>query len=642
MSDPLDKARALMARHWGFDSFRPGQEEAVTCLLEGRDTLVLFPTGGGKSLCYQLPALARGGLTLVISPLVALMQDQVEQLEAHDIPATFVNATLPGWEVEQRLVNARNGMYRLLYLAPERLKTPLWEAEMPQLDIRMVAVDEAHCISEWGHDFRPAYREIRPALENLPEEVPWAALTATATPEVRRDILENLELRDPAVVSRGFKRPNLTWWVVADERKERQLLRSVKRGSQRGSGLVYAGTRRNCERLAETITRRLDVPARPYHAGLESGERAAIQQRWLEGELPVVVATTAFGMGIDKADCRYVIHYQPAYSLEAYYQEAGRAGRDGKEAWPILLYKPSDAELARSRIRDSYPDRGQLQKVYDALCDQLELAVGSEMEEPETLAVDALARRSGLPGRVCRSALRVLGNLGAIQLIDYLSPQIGLQFVAGRDYLHQLIGEMDNARKAGFLDTLYRQYGPEAYGRMKYLDTDYLTRKLDVDENALLKGLEVLSTHDGLLRYEARGDQPLVRLLQERVSRLPYGKKELEGHRSALLKKWDYMQGYIETDGCRERYIRTYFGEEGVETCGHCDNCLAPAKGEAGDFGEAEVRTLRRLLAAEALGLAELRRRTGWRKGRLRAALSYLMREEQVSREGERFRWTGR
>lgn len=640
MPEIEQKALQKLREFWGYDEFRPGQEEAIASVMAGRDTLVLFPTGGGKSLCYQLPATLLEGMTLVISPLVSLMQDQVEQLKGRGIPATFINSTLHPREVEQRLVNARNGMYRLLYCAPERFDTTLWEAEQPNLEIAMVAVDEAHCISEWGHDFRPAYREIRPSLASLPGEIPWVALTATATPEVRRDIVENLQMEDPAVVARGFDRPNLKWWVLRSEQKDKMLMKSVRRGAERGSGLVYGGTRRNCEELASRIQRELGVEAAAYHAGVEGGRRREIQQRWIEGSLPLVVATSAFGMGIDKADCRYVIHYQPAYTLEAYYQEAGRAGRDGREAYPILLFKPSDADLARSRIRDSWPGREQLQRAYDALCDHLELALGSEMERSRQVDTGKIAKRAGLSERVAASALKVLEQLGVVEIFDYLAPQTGVRFVVSRDYLRQHISELGSNRKADFLDTLYRQYGPESFGRMKFLETDYLSRKLQVGENALVKGLHVLSAHDRLLQYESRGDLPLVRLRDERIARLPYGKEELERHRNALLKKLDYLLGYVHTEGCREVYIRNYFGERNPQPCGHCDNCLDPDKGRETEFADDDLDRLKSLLEQEALTLGEIKKRTRWKSGRLQGALAWLLREEMVETDGERYRWS--
>lgn len=344
--DPLTRARKVLRTHWGYDSFRPGQDKVMEAVMSGKDTLVLFPTGGGKSLCYQVPALLLDGLTIVLSPLVALMEDQVHQLTSKGIRATFINSTLSRAEVEQRLVNARNGMYRLLYMAPERLKTELWRAEKPQLPIRLVAIDEAHCISEWGHDFRPSYRTIRHDMGELPEDTRWMALTATATPEVRKDLLQTLEFRDPVIVTGRFSRPNLQWWVQQTSKREDLFVRAVKKGIEKGSGIVYANRRRDCEEWAQMFSR-MGIPAKPYHAGLEATERSAIQQQWIQNEIPLVVATNAFGMGIDKPDCRFVVHHTLPLSLEAYYQEAGRAGRDGAESFPVLIFK-------KNRYRTTY------------------------------------------------------------------------------------------------------------------------------------------------------------------------------------------------------------------------------------------------------------------------------------------------
>ncbi|MEX0928916.1 MAG: RecQ family ATP-dependent DNA helicase, partial [Balneolales bacterium] len=328
MDDLMARTLTNLKKYWGYTEFRPGQEEVVRSVLESRETVVLFPTGGGKSLCYQLPATVLDGLTVVISPLVALMQDQVSQLTKAGISAAFINSTLPPYEVEQRLVNARNGMYRILYCAPERLKTQMWQNNLDDLPIRLIAIDEAHCISEWGHDFRPSYRQIKAAFLPVADKVRWMALTATATPEVRDDIIQCLEFKDPHIISRGFERPNLKWWVIREERKERRLNQIMQKA--RGSGLVYAGTRKTCENLAQNL-RSVNINARAYHAGLTGDLRKTIQEGWINGEIAVVVATNAFGMGIDKSDCRYVVHYDMPYSLEAYYQEAGRAGRAGRE-----------------------------------------------------------------------------------------------------------------------------------------------------------------------------------------------------------------------------------------------------------------------------------------------------------------------
>ncbi len=310
----FQRARANLKKYWGYDDFRPGQDEVVRSVLSGKPTLVLFPTGGGKSLCYQVPATVLDGVTLVISPLVALMQDQVFQLQQKGVPATFINSTISRTEVEQRLINARNGMYKLLYCAPERLETTIWQNMMGELSLSLIAVDEAHCISEWGHDFRPIYRRIPEMMGPVAGSIRWLALTATATPEVRGDIVTALDLKDPEIISRGFNRPNLQWWVIEEEQKKRRILEILKRAT--GSGLIYAGTRAGCEQLSEWLTKK-GWHCEPYHAGLTSEQREDVQTRWIDGSLPLVAATNAFGMGIDKPDCRFVVHYDMSKSMEA-------------------------------------------------------------------------------------------------------------------------------------------------------------------------------------------------------------------------------------------------------------------------------------------------------------------------------------
>lgn len=632
------KASENLKKYWGFESFRPGQDKAIRSVLEGRNTMVLFPTGGGKSLCYQLPSTVLEGLTVVISPLIALMQDQVQQLNDRDIRATFINSTISTWEVEQRLVNARNGMYDLLYCSPERLQTNLWQAELPNLNVVLIAIDEAHCISEWGHDFRPSYREILPAFESIAQDVTWMALTATATPEVRDDIQKNLGFEDPVVVSRGFERPNLKWWVTQTGQKEQKLLEAVRRAATRGSGLIYGGTRRNCEELAEKINIHLQIEAKAYHAGIDAGLRQRIQEEWIAGDTPLVVATSAFGMGIDKEDCRYVIHYEMPYSLEAYYQEAGRAGRDGKESFPLLLFKPADAVIAENRIKDSYPQKEQVQHIYDVLCDELNLAVGSEMEDMQEVSIKALQKRSGFSHKITRSSLKVLNQMGIIRLVDYMSSQVGVQFVANPDYLRDKIEGEKNQRKAAFLDTLFRQYGGEAFDKVKYLEFDYLQRKLDVSPNAVKKGLQVLQDHDHILTYELIGELPMVKLVEERHSSLNISKKELERHRNNLLKKLEYMKGYIQTETCREVYIRRYFGEEDVSSCGHCDNCLDRQSGTF-SITEADIKKIKNILSGEAKTFDQICSQIGWSEPRAKQSLGYLMREEKVVFHAEKYLW---
>ena len=568
----FEKAKENLKSYWGFDDFRAGQDEVVKSILAGNETLVLFPTGGGKSLCYQVPATVLPGLTLVISPLVALMQDQVHQLRQRGISATFINSTISRKEVEQRIVNASNGMYNLLYCAPERLETPFFKAEAVNLNIQLVAVDEAHCISEWGHDFRPPYRKIRENIEESVGPTRWMALTATATPKVSKDIRNVLSLSNPTIISKGFERKNLKWWVDITSQKETRLLQMVKKAP--GSGLIYAGTRRLCNELAEMI-RSTGLKCAAYHAGLPSEDRARIQQHWIDNTLQVVVATNAFGMGIDKSDCRYVIHYDMPYSLEAYYQEAGRAGRDGNLSYPTLLIRDSDIKIARKRVKDSYPDYNTLLAVYQITCDMFHLAIGSEHEESEAIDLKNLASRSGFHINIVRSSLRVLNRLGVFEMVELSDPRVGIQFVISREALQETILAYNNEAKATFSDNLVRLFLPEALNDLHFIDSDVVLSKMGLTYNSLVKGLEVLQS-EGILCYKMHVDNPFIRLVDPRMSRLQVLKADAEQFRDIQLDKLEKMIGYVQTKNCRSYYIRKYFGEENVpRRCELCDRCLS-------------------------------------------------------------------
>lgn len=571
IDDSFNKALEHLKTYWGFDAFRPGQDDVVKSVLAGNETLVLFPTGGGKSLCYQVPATVLPGLTLVISPLVALMQDQIDQLRQRGIAATFINSTLSSKEVEQRIVNASNGMYKLLYCAPERLETSFFKAEAAALNIQLVAVDEAHCISEWGHDFRPPYRRIRQNIDEAVGKTRWMALTATATPKVTDDIRDVLGFQNPVIISKGFERKNLKWWVDVTEQKETRLLQMIRKAP--GSGLIYAGTRRLCNELA-ALVRKEGIKCEAYHAGLPSDERARIQQQWIDNTLKVVVATNAFGMGIDKPDCRYVIHFDMSYSLEAYYQEAGRAGRDGELSFPTLLVRDSDLKLARKRIRDSYPDYETLQHVYRILCDSLHLANGSEQENAEMIDLRKFSSRCGYHISIIRSSLRVLNRLGVIEMNEISDPQLGIHFLQNRDTLQNTVSGYSNEAKAVFTDNLVRLFLPEALTKMHFIDSDTVLAKLGVTYNALVKGLEVLKS-EGVFDYSMQQDDPWVRVMEARGPKLPVTREQAEQFRNIQSDKLEKMIGYAQTRSCRSYYIRTYFGEKKIpKSCGLCDRCL--------------------------------------------------------------------
>jgi ATP-dependent DNA helicase RecQ len=625
----LHQAEQALKNYWGYDSFREGQQQAIQAVLDGKDILVLFPTGGGKSLCYQVPAVLFDGLAVVVSPLVALMQDQVDQLNKLGIRSTFINSSISLFEVEQRLVNARNGMYKLIYIAPERLGTELWKAEQPKLNISLIAVDEAHCISEWGHDFRPAYRRIKEDFGDLDEQVRWIALTATATPEVKKDLLNVLDFKEPEIVTSGFKRENLHWWVTRTEQKEKMLNKAVSWAAPLGSGIIYTSTRKECEQLAKRYTGR-GVRAKPYHAGLSSEERKKVQTGWIDGELPLVTATNAFGMGIDKPDCRYVIHHTLPFSLEAYYQEAGRAGRDGKVSYPLLLFKPGDADYLRKRIIQSYPDYETLQKVYNALCDELNLAVGSDHEKPASVNFENIARRVKMRTSQIETAFNLLQRLEVIHQTDLRETRVGIHFVVSGDYLIEFINQAE-PEKGEFLDTLYRQFGPQSINDFQYLNEPYLLEKLNVTSIQLQKALKVFSSRDRLLDFEWQTESKLVQVAEPRMKKLYIDHHQAYHYKEILLKKLDYMLQYATTKNCREVFLRNYFGETGCKPCGNCDNCKKRNRNVV--VIEKDADMVRKFLSGESKSIKNIAEHTGWSKKKLKKVMNILIREGVIVRD---------
>jgi ATP-dependent DNA helicase RecQ len=578
----IDQARAVLKKYWGYPDFRPGQDRVITSIMEGKDTVVLFPTGGGKSICFQVPAVALEGFALVISPLVALMEDQVYQLQERNIRATFINSTIKRYEIEQRLINARNGMYKLLYCAPERLHTPLFSEMLHQMPISFVAVDEAHCISEWGHRFRPSYRAIREGLQAYDRELPVMALTATATPRVEEDIITNLNLDNAVIERKGYIRENLHYWVTETENKRGMLLKLINRTRKNESGLVYGGTRRECEEIASLLSRK-GYKAEAYHAGFTAENRKAIQERWISGKTPWVASTNAFGMGIDKPDCRYVIHLHPPSSIEAYYQEAGRAGRDGAASYPVLLYSKSDFRFANDMLEQSHPDWEVLNHTYQILCDELDLALGSEQIESTAIDIAHLAKRSGQNKKLVIKALQVLDSLGILSMIENYQPEIGITFNFSRDAMLDQIERYENHMKREFVESIYRLFGGHRSEEWLYLKKSTIENSLDLSYQKMLKGLDVLQS-ERILKYEERDGTPVIFLAEPRQPLLPVIKTEIEHYRENQKEKLDLMHQYCASQRCRNQYFSAYFGDikEGYK-CGVCDNCQKYGMGNSDD-----------------------------------------------------------
>ncbi len=596
-SPPASDPVSVLQHYWGYPAFRPLQEDIIQGVLQNRDTLALLPTGGGKSLCYQVPALCREGLTLVISPLIALMKDQVGALRKRGISAAAIFTGLHQREIEGRLESAAAGYLKLLYLSPERLASERFLGRLDRLPVRLIAVDEAHCIAEWGHDFRPAYLRIAELREHLPK-VPVLALTASATPAVKQEIAERLALRNPAFFEASFARNNLSWIVRRAENKRQRLAQIF--GRVEGTGLVYTRSRRRTQELAQWLQGQ-GISASWYHAGLDADTREQRQDQWMKGQVRVMVCTNAFGMGIDKPDVRVVVHYEAPDSLEAYYQEAGRAGRDGAPCWAGLLASQGDLEdLARRRDGDM-PGLDEVRQLYQRLADHCQLAIGAGLGESHELDPAEFARRHKTPPAPLLQGLRILQQEGYIALNEsiFLPPRV--MMTASRSDIYRF--QVENARWDPLIKALQRST-PGLFEHFAVLDENRLARQLEWRLGELQQGLRHLQQF-GLLLYQPRQEKPMITWMRPRADARSlsldtgHWRWRQERHRERIQAVLDYIQA---EEGCRSVRIQGYFGEQ-AQPCGRCDLCrravLQPDM-------EGTLRALRALLAREALRPADI------------------------------------
>jgi ATP-dependent DNA helicase RecQ len=567
-----DAVQALQ-RHFGYPAFRPGQDHIVRTILSGKDTIAIMPTGGGKSICYQIPAILREGLTIVVSPLISLMQDQVSALDRVRIPSTFINSVIDHRELIARLEKARTGWYKLMYVAPERFESPTFLQRIKGVRIGMLAVDEAHCISEWGHDFRPSYKKLKSAIEELgrPQVI---ALTATATPDVRLDIQTQLGLKDPEIIVRGFDRPNLSFKVMKGVNKRDEIFRLCSGGEV---GIVYAGTRNTVEELA-LILRQHGIPAEPYHAGLDSVQRAQVQERFMRGEARIIVATTAFGMGIDKADVRFVVHHDMPGTIEQYYQEAGRAGRDGKESACVLLFHPKDRGLPEFFIRNTFPDKTIIQRVYSELHRLAGTPLGQTYHGLLALTPSALADSIGsVSESSVRGALDVLERDGHIRRINESWNGSSVRFLLDHDTMRQWLLETASAVQQPVAVALLRHAGADAFYEPASVFLDELSAATEVQVGEILPVLQQLHS-ERIIDFVPGRKGSGIALLGPRVSApdLPVDYSAIERRMQHQLEKLRAMEQYIISTACRRNMILQYFQESDISgVCGKCDVCTS-------------------------------------------------------------------
>jgi ATP-dependent DNA helicase RecQ len=568
MTQPtIAQARTILHERFGHAAFRPGQERAVQSILGGRDTLVILPTGGGKSLCYQVPALILDGLTVVLSPLISLMKDQVDALEAKGIPATFINSSLSPGQISDRLAKAQRGEIKLLYLAPERFDFGSAAERIASMGVSLLAIDEAHCISEWGHDFRPSYRRVRDIREKLGSP-PTLALTATATPEVRRDIARVLALRDPEVVLTGFDRPNLRWHVVRtknDSEKDGSLASLLAKHT--GVAIVYAATRKTVDRVAHMLNRS-GIRAEAYHAGLDDERRREVQDAFMSEQVRAIVATNAFGMGIDKKNVRLVVHHAMPGSLEAYYQEAGRAGRDGEPADCYLLHAFQDRFTHEFFIKAACPERDVVTAVYYAACNRAD-ADGSLSLDSAGLAA---AAKGKISDREAESAIRLLTAAGAMTASDGSRSRARVRMLATPERIRTELGTEETI-EIGVLRALWRSTrGAIAEGAI--VDLDALPPGLAGTGGATTV-LDALQDRQFVI-WSRVGDGLVVADRAAPIERWPIDWDTLDRRRRAESAQLDVMQKYAYTDRCRRGFVLRYFGDPAATNrCEQCDNCLS-------------------------------------------------------------------
>ncbi len=602
MENTLD----ILFKYWGHSSFRPGQEEIIRYALDGEDVLALLPTGAGKSLCFQIPALIRDGICIVVSPLISLMKDQVETLKKKDIKVLTVHSGMSSSEIDTALDNAVFGDYKFLYLSPERLRSEMFRVRLERMKVSYLVVDEAHCISQWGYDFRPDYLLISQVREII-GSVPVIALTATATPDVAQDIMSLLGFNNKNIVWGGFERKNLNYVVRNVEDKNGQLLKLVN--SVKGSGIVYVRERKKAVEIAGLLNSQ-GYNAEAYHAGFRSDERTKKQDSWKRSETRIIVATNAFGMGIDKPDVRFVCHYDMPDSLEAYYQEAGRAGRDGLSSYAVLLFNSSDVKRVKQIINLSFPDFEYLKDVYQKLFSHYGYAFGSGKGNVIKFDLAEFCQKTRLNSVSAYYAIKYIQKEGYWVLTDEVENQSRITFLVNRDELYRI--QLKNSALDSFIKVIMRLY-TSLFSQYVPVDEEYIAKMSRNSKANVISNLITLSRMS-VIDYIPFVKSPLLILNEERYDNknLVFSAKRYRESRSSYENRVDNMINYAsQTEKCRSRIILEYFGESIVQECGTCDICLKKSKLTESSYNESLIRKILDILDLSPRALREIKELTG-------------------------------
>ncbi|MCX7987358.1 MAG: RecQ family ATP-dependent DNA helicase [Bacteroidales bacterium] len=569
MDTKREQCLKILKKYWGYSQFRPLQYEIIESVLEKRDTLALLPTGGGKSITYQVPALFNEGLCIVVTPLIALMKDQVEKLKQKQIKAVAVYSGLSWEEINIALDNCLYGDYKFLYCSPERLGTDIFRSRIQQMKVNLIAVDEAHCISMWGYDFRPSYLKIAQLRELLPN-VNVLALTATATPEVAEDIMISLRFKEKNILQKSFERKNIVYVVRETEDKKSQLVKIFQ--SIKGSGIVYVRNRNKTAEIADFLKKN-NLSADFYHAGLSITDRDLKQEAWQRNRTRIMVATNAFGMGIDKPDVRAVVHFDLPDSLESYYQEAGRAGRDEQKAYAVLLYNKNDRLSVEKRIESNFPDIKTIKNIYNALGNYLQIPYGGGKYMAYDFDLYDFAATYRLNLQTAYSSLKILEQQGYIELTDELNNPSKIHFLVGRDDLYKF--QVANIAFDGFIKLLLRSY-EGLFTSYVNISEETLAKRANISIDDVYKYINKLKTA-GIINYIPRKTNPVIIYTEERLEdkALYIGYEQYMQRKKIYTDKIEAMLHYAESNlHCRSEIILHYFGEKNTVRCGQCDICL--------------------------------------------------------------------